>query len=483
MMPGPPTSRISDALLLALIGLAIMPTRAAAIDDTSQKSRFIEVCRYDRTTKRLIKEGTIPLFDPRGEIWSPFRGMLPQIPATDQEVRAFCESAALLPLKKPDPALVFFLAALAPEIKEVAALYHVDPRALTGVMLAENSLNHSITDVFQNQLALLATNAGAEELIKFTIGLGQINPSVVMKFEPYAARVEKRSPRNENEVIDEISTTSGSIRYAAAILASEQRRYENAGISVRDKPGILATLYNLGSRADLTETLASGRSPRVNYMGLFVENNLPTIERSLEGLAADIPVGQVSQSYTLTAPLEVSDRRFGIPARTLPAGTRVTIDGDSKIYTEHGWVGHTENTYEIIQGYENRAFANTLGRWSNCLPPEAGRCVPILQDIFKTEHPLRSGKDGTFYFARKQIPEPAKPSDFTWGSGACLDWFREVRSNPEFHQWMRQALSALDACEGVGSDGLLQNLRSSVYIVSEFEYDFYPEQMSKQVCC
>ena len=44
---------------------------------------------------------------------------------------------------------------------------------------------------------------------------------------------------------------------------------------------------------------------------------------------------------------------------------------------------------------------------------------------------------------------------------------------------MRQALSALDACEGVGSDGLLQNLRSSVYIVSEFEYDFYPEQMSK----
>ena len=95
-----------------------------------------------------------------------------------------------------------------------------------------------------------------------------------MKFEPYAARVEKRSPRNENEVIDEISTTSGSIRYAAAILASEQRRYENAGISVRDKPGILATLYNLGSERT-SQRLASGRSPRVNYMGLFVENNLP----------------------------------------------------------------------------------------------------------------------------------------------------------------------------------------------------------------
>ena len=56
MMPGPPTSRISDALLLALIG-SVMPPRAARRRH-QPKEPIYRSLSFDRD-RRLIKEGTI----------------------------------------------------------------------------------------------------------------------------------------------------------------------------------------------------------------------------------------------------------------------------------------------------------------------------------------------------------------------------------------------------------------------------------------
>ncbi len=183
--------------------------------------------------------------------------------------------------KEPKRATVAILEALAPEIRRVAALYHVDPRAIVGAILTENSLNVQADDTFQDWLVssgVLSTGQIGGRAM--TVGLGQINVPTARNVEALAARIEHRTARSDAVIAQALLRPGDAIRYAAAIMRQAQDAYEAAGFDISREPAILATVYNLGRPTQLAAAAqAGGRTPRVNYFGFFVEHYMSRIER------------------------------------------------------------------------------------------------------------------------------------------------------------------------------------------------------------
>jgi hypothetical protein len=173
---------------------------------------------------------------------------------------------------------------LAPEIRKVARLYEVDPRAIAGVILAENSLNLNLSDEIQDFLVRNRILQTPQLLGRaFTIGLGQVHLGTAQRVEELAARMEQRTVRQAREISRVLLTTHGTLNYIGAILRTSQDIYRESGINVAGQPEILATLYNLGKpEQHAIESRKSGRTPRLNYFGFFVSMQLARIENALK---------------------------------------------------------------------------------------------------------------------------------------------------------------------------------------------------------
>ncbi|MFN3698551.1 MAG: DUF1402 family protein [Pseudobdellovibrio sp.] len=197
-------------------------------------SKFAEVCKRDAMCSRLkASDGT--WFKPKPEI--------------------------IALLKHSDAQL---------EIKNTAIKYGVDPVAVAGAIVAENSLNVGVKDSVQTWLAgkMGITNIAGKN---FSFGLGQISLPAAREAENYLARIENRASKSDSELTQEIADPMGSIRIAATIIRKVQDDYKNQGFDISKDPGILASLYNLGqSEKRAKEAKAEGRLPQVNYFGLFV---------------------------------------------------------------------------------------------------------------------------------------------------------------------------------------------------------------------
>ena len=193
---------------------------------------------------------------------------------------------------KPSAIITQVLQTLNPTLQSVARLYRIDARALVGVLLAENSMNVTPFDQLQNILAssqILPTGKFLGHA--FTLGLGQINEPAASKVENLAAQLEARPKRSSERITQLLLTPGGALCYAAAILRDAQDAYEEVGIAVGGRPGVLATLYNLGyPREHAAERLQKGGQPQVNAFGLFVEMNLTAIEGILQPVRT-LPVG------------------------------------------------------------------------------------------------------------------------------------------------------------------------------------------------
>lgn len=185
---------------------------------------------------------------------------------------------------KPKQKIVLLLKELRDPIKSISEKFEVDPRAVAGGILAENTMNVQVDDDIQEWLVKLRITPAARILGKtFSIGLGQINVSTAQSVESLAAKIEKRKVRSANEIAEALLTPEGAFTYAAAIVRTAQDDYKGHGIDISKDPDILVTLYNLGGSKEKAQHAARNRQkPRPNYFGFFVNQNLDLLSDTLQ---------------------------------------------------------------------------------------------------------------------------------------------------------------------------------------------------------
>ena len=183
---------------------------------------------------------------------------------------------------KPLPEVVAVLKVLNPKIKEAAAEYGVDPRAVVGAILAENSLNVTKNRRDAKEFLYWAGLQGQYKALTGSmpsLGLGQIKPDVAQGVEEIVAKKEGRAARSLGQIAEALKNPYESLKYAAAIVRDGQDAYKARGFDISKDPALLTTVYNLGgapTRAD--EAKAQNRMPRVNFFGFFVDENRGAID-------------------------------------------------------------------------------------------------------------------------------------------------------------------------------------------------------------
>ncbi|MGE3759285.1 MAG: DUF1402 family protein [Pseudobdellovibrionaceae bacterium] len=182
-----------------------------------------------------------------------------------------------------------FVPEIKDDIKEFSHKLGVDPRAVVGAMLAENTMNvqgdQTITDVYQ-KLKANPVSQKFSELIRgksFSIGLGQITLKGATEVEPLLAQVERRPVRSESEINEDLLTIDGSLKYAAAAIRFCQDAFQQVGYDISKDPRTLASLYVTGDcKVKARERKERGGKPQLNYFGFFVEQNLKNLESLIE---------------------------------------------------------------------------------------------------------------------------------------------------------------------------------------------------------
>lgn len=181
--------------------------------------------------------------------------------------------------KRPAKEMVIALKSLSDVINKASLDFGVDARAIAGCILAENSLNVSLSDGIQDWL-VKSKIAGKGSVLgkKFSFGWGQLYMDAATEAEPLMAKIEGRSVRSSEDIAQALLRPEDAIRYVAAVLRHIQDNYKSQGIDISSRPEILATVYNLGNslnRAKKAKEL--GKDPKINNFGFFVEMYLDVI--------------------------------------------------------------------------------------------------------------------------------------------------------------------------------------------------------------
>lgn len=198
------------------------------------------------------------------------------------------------------------------DIRAAAASFEVSPVALGGIVAAERTLlvgrvDDLGDDLFQAVFGSLRDRdlerwvrdreasfregrsdgaASGGSLVKtpylWTLGPAQVSFRLAVQYEPAIARRLGRPERSAKEVLRAVVSDRGNLEYAAALLAEAERAYlQIAGMDIADNPGILGTLYHLGSPAVRARRLAADNAarttrgepaslPQVNFYGAFI---------------------------------------------------------------------------------------------------------------------------------------------------------------------------------------------------------------------
>lgn len=227
---------------------------------------------------------------------------------------------------------------LVPRIKRVAAAYGIDPVHIVGAIVGEHVFNYDIRDNLQEvalQYGRRMTNVefscgavpletvldmpqfngcrgssnaywtcveavwmtdvrgrtvGGARLPKRnlteacfnpfstgqTYGLGQLSPVTALKMTDLT-RLPKLSYKDADQLYGRILDPDESLHVIAAVIVDAIRAYREVGVDISDRPGITATLYNLGNPR--ARARASRGRPKPNYLGAFVEDHLDTLDQ------------------------------------------------------------------------------------------------------------------------------------------------------------------------------------------------------------
>jgi len=222
------------------------------------------------------------------------------------------------------------------EVRATAAVFDVSPIALGGIVAAEKTLLTGRIDAIGEEVFLtvfgplreedltrwaaeqereyqrrLTRGGGRPTLLTpylWTLGPAQVSLRLAILYEPAVARQMGRPRRGVKEVVEAVITTPGNLEYAAALLAEAERAYADvAGVDIAADPGLLATLYHLGSPTVRARRLAADNAlreergtppdpPRMNWYGAFVDRNAGEIAALLDlpgpaGAGGGVPQG------------------------------------------------------------------------------------------------------------------------------------------------------------------------------------------------
>lgn len=208
-------------------------------------------------------------------------------------------------------------------IREVADGLGVSPVSLAGVVAAERTLlrdpfDASVDALFSAYFATLSEgelrswvsrqetayqralrsfgDPGLRSLKNpylWSVGPSQVSFRNAVFYEPRLSRLQKRSERPLREIVAALLSARGSLEYAAVILLDAQEAYARyADLDVRERPGVLATLYHLGSPARRAIRLGEenrrrqlagepAATPRLNFYGAFVDRHAAELEGML----------------------------------------------------------------------------------------------------------------------------------------------------------------------------------------------------------
>jgi hypothetical protein len=208
------------------------------------------------------------------------------------------------------------------EVRATAAAFDVSPIALGGIVAAEKTLLTGRIDAIGEEVFLtvfgslreedltrwaadqereyqrrLTRGGGRPTLLTpylWTLGPAQVSLRLAILNEPAVAQRMGRPRRGVKEVVEAVIITPGNLEYAAALLAEAERAYADvAGVDIAADPGLLATLYHLGSPTVRARRLAADNAlreergtppdpPRMNWYGAFVDRNVGEIAALLD---------------------------------------------------------------------------------------------------------------------------------------------------------------------------------------------------------
>ncbi|MFN2421039.1 MAG: DUF1402 family protein [Gemmatimonadota bacterium] len=208
------------------------------------------------------------------------------------------------------------------EVRRVARAFDVSPIALGGIVAAEKTLLTGRVDALGDEVIQVVFGSLRDEDVArwareqeleyqrriergggrptlltpylWTLGPAQVSLRLAILHEPEVARRMGRPQRSGKEVLEAVTSTPGNLEYAAALLADAQHTYaEVAEIDIAEEPGLLATLYQLGSPSRRARRLAEGNAtarrlgapidaPQMNLYGTFVDRHAGEIAALLD---------------------------------------------------------------------------------------------------------------------------------------------------------------------------------------------------------
>ena len=167
-------------------------------------------------------------------------------------------------------------------ILKYSAEYNVNPVAIAGVIFAEESLNVSHSDYFQNVIIYALGKNGKVLWEKMSYGIGKLTLAPLKEANKYLHIESGEDILNDEELSKIPFLAELAVKYIAVILKMAELDYQKEGYSINADVGILATLYNLGDAKKRAQaSKKAGLQPRVNYFGFYVQINEDAINKIL----------------------------------------------------------------------------------------------------------------------------------------------------------------------------------------------------------
>jgi hypothetical protein len=163
-------------------------------------------------------------------------------------------------------------------IKDAAAEFGVNPAILAACIYAEQRLNVDWKDDLTDRpLYFFDTSVGISQVRISTAKMLE-DAGYMPKTESYKIYANRIVVNREETIADKLMNNQTNVRYAAAYLAYWQDQWKDVYPEIAERTAILATLYNLGERAN---------EPNSNLQSIpfgdFAEENYSHM-RSLLGL-------------------------------------------------------------------------------------------------------------------------------------------------------------------------------------------------------
>lgn len=161
-------------------------------------------------------------------------------------------------------------------IKDAAKRFNINPVIVGAVIYQEQATNVNFIDTLTDYIGgILHFNT--------SIGIGQVRVKTAELLEEYYSALnfydQDKWFIDYNLVrVERLKDPLTNIKYVAAKIHFSQDRWEKAGFSIKEKPEILGTLFNI---EDIANPIKPNATPKANSFGQGVKQNYDKVENLL----------------------------------------------------------------------------------------------------------------------------------------------------------------------------------------------------------